>query len=105
MSRVGVSGGGGGGFELQPWSLVQLMALTEAGLWAYRGERWRERGEADRVRLHTEVGCPFGSLQHMVKALERKKKKKTSTEKKRAGKVPCTVWEQVFQTERASCYL
>lgn len=63
----------------QPWLLVQLMALTEAGLWPYRGERWREkgeRGEADRVCLHTEVCCPLSSRQHMAKALGHRREKK-----------------------------
>lgn len=44
MWAEGVSGGNGVGGDVwaQPWLLVQLMALTEAGLWPYRGERWRE---------------------------------------------------------------
>lgn len=35
---------GGVGVRAQTGSLVQLMALTEAGLWPYRGESWEGKG-------------------------------------------------------------
>lgn len=79
LSWAGMKGWGWRGIWAQPWSLVQLMALTEAGLWPYRGESWREkgeRGEADWVCLHTEVCCPLDSLQHMAKALGLTEEKK-----------------------------
>lgn len=41
---LGRNGGWGVGVRAQTGSLVQLMALTEAGLWPYRGESWRGKG-------------------------------------------------------------
>lgn len=38
MSWPGMDLGGGGDVLAQPVLLVLLMALTEAGLWPYRGE-------------------------------------------------------------------
>ena len=76
------------------------MALTEAGLWPYRGESWREK--ADGVCLHTELCCPLSCLQHMAKALglnEVKKKEKTSTVKTgwKSTSLARSVWGQIFR--------
>lgn len=71
------------------------MALTEAGLWPYRGESWREkgeRGEADGVCLHTEVCCPLSSLQAYGQSIRTHQRKKNRLPlKKQAGKVPLSL--------------
>lgn len=75
----------------QPWSLVQLMTLTEAVLWS--SKEAKERANADGVCLHTEVCCPICRFQHVAKTLLlafKKKKKKLPARKgkKLAGIVP-----------------
>ena len=104
----GVLGGNGGGEGVagvwaRPWSLVQLMALTEVGLWPYSGRKMEreggERGGRRVVCLHTEVCCPLGSLQHMAKSIRSdwgEEKSKTSTEKTGWKSTSLSVWEQVF---------
>lgn len=97
------------GVWVEASSPAQSAALTVPSLWLFsRGSWWEWGGQAAGVCLHTEPCCVPRSFQHMAEALElsKEKKKKTSTKKNGAGKVPHTLsGSSFFRLKRASRHL